>query len=304
MKKIILFIIITMSLFSQNGLRLKKITDNVYAIVGQLTNRNVVNLGNNSTHGFIVTKEGIILIDAGGTYNGAKAIHNLIKTISNKPIKIVINTGGQDHRWFGNSYFKKLGANIISSIEMQKDAKKRALFQMNRMKKLTSKKVMKNTNPTISDYAFKDEMMLSLGGVNIELYHKGAGHTLGDIFVWMPKEKIMFTGDIVFTQRMLGIKDNTNYKDWINTFEEMAKFNPKVVVPGHGEPSTLQVATNDTYNYLKFLDNQVNKIMDNDGDLFDLQKVNQNQFKYLKNFSGQAKKNLAKAFMQAEANQF
>jgi glyoxylase-like metal-dependent hydrolase (beta-lactamase superfamily II) len=300
----VLLILVTINVFSAHGLKLKKVSNSVYAIVGQLSNRNILNLGNNSTHGFIITKKGIILIDAGGTYNGAKAIHDIIKTVSKKPIKIVINTGGQDHRWFGNSYFKKLGANIISSIAMQKDGENRASFQMSRMEKLTSKKVIKNTNPIISDYAFKDKMFISFGGVNIEIYHKGSAHTLGDAFVWMPKEKIMFSGDIVFSQRMLGIKPNTSYKSWIHVFEEMAKFNPKTIIPGHGEPTTLKIATNDTYDYLKFLDSKVQKIIDDDGDLSELSTVNQDKFKYLKNFSSQAKKNLSQAFMQVEAEQF
>ena len=79
-------------------LELKKVTQNVWSIVGPLTNRTKENLGNNATFGFVVTDEGIVLIDAGGSMRGAKSIHQLIKSVSNKPIRYVINSGGQDHR--------------------------------------------------------------------------------------------------------------------------------------------------------------------------------------------------------------
>jgi glyoxylase-like metal-dependent hydrolase (beta-lactamase superfamily II) len=55
-------------------------------------------LGNNSTHGVIITSKGVVLIDSGASYLGAKEIHKTIRKLTNKPIKIVINTGGQDHK--------------------------------------------------------------------------------------------------------------------------------------------------------------------------------------------------------------
>lgn len=69
-----------------------KIDDNVYALVGELSQRSKDNLANNSTHGVIVTDDGVILIDSGGSYLGAQQIHKLIQTITDKPIKVVINT--------------------------------------------------------------------------------------------------------------------------------------------------------------------------------------------------------------------
>ena len=78
MKKYLLLLLISTSIFANsNGLKLKKINSYVYAIVGELDNRSITNFGNNSTHGFIITDKGIILIDSGGSYKGAKAIHEM-----------------------------------------------------------------------------------------------------------------------------------------------------------------------------------------------------------------------------------
>ena len=95
---------------ANENLDLYQVTENVYAIVGELGNRTPENLGDNATFGFVITAEGVVLIDPGGTYNGAKAIDAMIKSVTDKPVVTVINTGGQDHRWLGNGYFRQAGA--------------------------------------------------------------------------------------------------------------------------------------------------------------------------------------------------
>ena len=76
------------------ALKVEQVTENVYAIVGPFEQRNARNLANNSTHGFVVTSEGVLLVDPGGSYKGAAAIEKAIRTITDKPVKIVINSGG------------------------------------------------------------------------------------------------------------------------------------------------------------------------------------------------------------------
>ena len=123
----------TNTVMAQSTLKVQKIENNVYALVGELTQRSKENFGNNSTHGVIITEEGVILIDAGASYLGAKQIHETIKTLTDKPIKIVINSGGQDHRWLGNDYFHKLGAKIITSSKTREDQKNRANDELTRL---------------------------------------------------------------------------------------------------------------------------------------------------------------------------
>ena len=107
MKHIAIFLMLITSVISaQAALNVQKVTDNVYALEGETTQRSPTNFGNNSTHGVIVTNEGVVLIDSGASYLGAKELHEVIQTITDKPIKVIINTGGQDHRWLGNDYFQ------------------------------------------------------------------------------------------------------------------------------------------------------------------------------------------------------
>ena len=306
MKKFSLFLVcLCFPLFAtwaeeQQTLSLKKVTENIWSIVGPLTNRTKENMGNNATFGFVVTKEGVVLIDAGGSFNGAKALHEKIKTVTDKPIRYVINSGGQDHRWFGNSYFSDLGAKIISSEAANKDHQARMNMQWTMLETLIGKDGLKGTKEKFSDITFKDDYKFSLGGTDFEIYFRGQAHTPGDAFIWLPQSKVMFTGDIVYTERMLGIGEQSNSKSWLNVFNAMAEFKPKHIVPGHGSPTTLDVAIKDTKRYLFFLRESIALFMESGGGAHEISRINQTRFKYLNNYETLKGRNALKVYTELE----
>ena len=279
---------------------LKNVTENVWSIVGPLTNRTKENLGNNATFGFVVTDAGVVLIDSGGSFNGAKRIHEIIKSVTNKPIRYVINSGGQDHRWFGNSYFSTLGANIISSEAAKKDHKTRMNMQWTMLETLIGKNGLKGTKEKFADIVFKNDYKFSLGGTHVEIYFRGQAHTPGDAFIWLPQSKVMFTGDIVYTERMLGVGEQSNSKSWLKVFNDMAAFKPKYIVPGHGSPTNLDVAKKDTGRYLSFLRERTALFMENGGGAHDISRIDQTQFKYLNNYETLKGRNALKVYTELE----
>ena len=293
-------LILNNSVIAASDLTLKKITDNVYAIVGELSNRSPVNLGNNSTFGVVVTDKGVVLIDSGATYKGAEKIHNVIKGITDKPIVTVINTGGQDHRWLGNGYFKKLGAKIIASNDAVEDQKARTQDQFFRLGTLVGDEGIKGTEAVYADTTFDTEYNFELGGVNFEVTHAGQAHTPGDSFIWLPQQKVMFTGDIVYIERMLGIMDHSNSKSWVAVYEAMAAHKPKHIIPGHGNPTTLETADKDTYGYLTSLRESVAEFIDDDGDISEISKVDQSAYKYLLNYDSLSGRNAQKVYTEME----
>ncbi|MBA5248461.1 MAG: MBL fold metallo-hydrolase [Gammaproteobacteria bacterium] len=304
MKKIVIISSILFLLFgsmsiAQATLITQKVSDNVYALVGEMGDRSSNNLGNNSTHGFIVTNEGVILMDSGGSYLGAQQIHQAIQKITDKPVKVVINTGGQDHRWMGNEYFHKLGAKIISSSKTHQDQIARTDFHMSKLDKLIGKS-LNGTHPFYSTDTFDSTKIVDFGGVHLELYYFGPAHTIGDIVVWLPRQKIIFAGDIVFNDRMLGIGPAKNFQSWMNTFEKMASLKPEHIIPGHGNPSDLATAMHNTYDYLALLKKEVGKILENDGSMVDIEKIDQSEFGYLKNYDAFFGKNAQWVFEQME----
>ncbi len=282
------------------NLTLKKVTHNVYAIVGPTNNRTPENFGNNSTSGFVVTSQGVVLIDSGGTFNGAKNIHSIIKSVTNKPITHVINTGGQDHRWLGNDYFKKLGATIIASKNAVIDQKTRVKDQLFMLNNLVGVKGVNKTEPVYADVTFDKTMKLAVGKTQFELYYTSAAHTLGDSFVLIPKEHVIFAGDIIFMQRLLSIADFSSSKGWIESFEAITTHNPKYIIPGHGNPTTLSKAKKNTLDYLVFIRNAVADFMDKDGDIADISQIDQSQFSSLISFKSLAGRNAQRVYSELE----
>lgn len=284
-------LLLSTTLLAEVPLGITKITDNIFALVGETNQRSEHNYANNSTHGVIITNDGVILVDPGGSYLGAKQIHNAIKTLTDKPVKLVINTGGQDHRWFGNDYFNQLGATIVASSAAQADQKAREDEHIMRLTGLIGD-ALEGTTPLYATSPFAQEKKtINWSGVELELHYAGPAHTAGDIFVWLPNEKIMFSGDIVFVNRALGVGPARNINSWIAVFEKMASFNPDVIVPGHGKVTDLEEATNDTYNYLVHLRDSVAKVIDDGGDMIEATNIDQEKFRYLKNFDDIAKRN-------------
>lgn len=285
---------------NDDKLFLHKVTDNVYAIVGPLGNRSPENLGNNATFGFVVTPDGIVVVDPGGTYLGAEKIHTVIKGVSKLPIKFVINTGGQDHRWLGNGYFQKLGAKVIASKNAVADQKARLQDTLFRLNNTAGDAAVKGTEESFADITFDKEYTFNLGGVVFEIYHAGTAHSPGDSFVRIPSQDVIFSGDVIYLDRLLSVMSFSSSKNWLVVFEKLESFKPKYIIPGHGNPATLEQAKQDTYGYLKMLRDSVSEFMENGGIIQDVSKIDQSKYFYLENFDLLKGRNVQQVYQEME----
>jgi len=303
LKELSVFLVLVMTFgpsWAAGTLKLQNVTGDIYAIVGELGNRSATNLGNNATFGFVVTTQGVVLIDSGGTYQGAQEIEQLIKTVTDQPVVKVINTGGQDHRWLGNGYFKKLGAQIIASEDAVNDQKARSQDQIFILGNLVGNKGLEGTNAVYAEETFTDKLEFELGDTIFEIHHVGQAHTPGDSFIWLPRENVMFTGDIVYVDRMLGVGTQSNSKSWISVYQSMAAYNPHYLIPGHGPVTSLSQANVDTYDYLLFLRKSVSDFMENGGDITNISSVNQSRFNYLLNYETLSGRNAQQVYIEME----
>lgn len=265
-------------------LEVEPVTDNVYAIVGPLTQRDADNLANNATYGFIVTEAGVVLIDAGGSYKGAQRLHRAIQTVTDKPVEIVINTGGQDQRWLGNGYFKEQGARIVAAAAAVEDQESRVYDQLSTLDRLVGKEGMDGTEPLYADETFDEQHTLTIGGVTLELRNPGVAHTPGDTFVWLPRQKVLFSGDIIYIERLLSVSPVSNSKAWLESFEAIAALEPEHIVPGHGHVTDLKEATADTYDYLMRLREGAAGLLEEGVGLESVSRIDQSGFSYLENY--------------------
>jgi len=286
MKKLFVLVLLFMASAAQ-ALQLDtvKVSDGVYALVGELNQRSPENLGLNLTTGFIVTDQGVIVIDTGGSWLGAQAIHNAIRKVTDKPIKWVINTGGQDHRWLGNGYFVEQGATIIAAEAGKKDMIARTAQQVDMASRWLKDK-FEGTHPVYPGQTFEKRYVMPVKDMRIELIYTGGAHTKGDIFVWLPERAIVFTGDAVFSQRLLGIQPGLGLQ-WIKSLEYMRDtLKPRIVVPGHGMVTDLDTALHDSYDYLVLLRDYASKKIE-EGAFDPVEAINgldQSRFSYLKQY--------------------
>lgn len=262
-----------------------KVADGIYALVGDLGQRSPENFGHNITSGFIVTAKGVVVIDTGGSLKDAQSIHAAIVKVTDKPLLYAINSGGQDHRWFGNEYFKQHGAKLVASDAAAKDMQERGVAQLATARQLL-KEGVDGTNLVYPDITFADHYTLPIGDENIELIYTGGAHTPGDIVVWLPQRSIVFAGDTVFAQRLLGVMPGSTER-WIKSLEYLRDtLKPEIVVPGHGHVTNMSEALHDSYDYLIFLREATRKRFAEGA--FDpieaSQGLDQSRFKYLENY--------------------
>ena len=281
-----------------------KVGDNIYALVGPLGQRDVANAGDNATFGAIVTPDGVILIDSGATKAGAELIESTLKTITPKPVRWVINTGSQDHRWLGNATFAAQGAKIIALDGTVKVQQAHAAQEMQGLNMLLGKTAAGTVPMSSPDPLPGNEARLKLGGIELELRHFGTGHFPGDAVVWLPAQRIAFSGDLVFADRMLGVLDNGSRVDqWAQTFKTFAAtLKPEIIVPGHGKPCSLAQAQAQTGDYLDWLVHEVQPAAQNMDDLDKtvqrLHAAAPEAFRKLDNFEGIDKKNITRAYLE------
>jgi glyoxylase-like metal-dependent hydrolase (beta-lactamase superfamily II) len=262
-----------------------RVADGIHALVGDLGQRSPENLGHNMTSGFIVADDGVIVIDTGGSRANAEAIHAAIRKVSDKKIIYAINTGGQDHRWFGNDYFRKQGAKIVAAESTAKDMRERGAEQVERIKPLLGDKFA-GTQLVYPDTTFAQRMTLPVKGISIELIYTSGAHTPGDLLVWLPQQSLVFAGDTVFADRILGILPGSAGR-WIKSLEYLRDtLKPRIVVPGHGKVTDLKQALRDSYDYLVFLRSAVSKrFADGAFDPVEAsQNLDQSRFSHLRNY--------------------
>jgi glyoxylase-like metal-dependent hydrolase (beta-lactamase superfamily II) len=247
--------------------KFQAVAPNVYAHVGDIEGRTYENEALNANIGLVVTPAGAVLIDAGASFQSARQIAEAAEKVTPQPIKWVINTGGQDHRWLGNGYFQAQGAELMAHADALADMRNRGNDHLQGLKAVLGAKA-DGTVPTLPTRLLEGtDVRLERGGVVFEFKHRGGAHTPGDTMVWLPQKNVLFTGDVVYVDRMLGVLPVSNTRRWLDTFAVIEQLNPQVLVPGHGSVTTVAKAKADTQAYLLALRAHMKKAVDDGVDV-------------------------------------
>ena len=280
-----------------------QVKGSVYAIVGPLGQRSQANAGLNANYGFVITPSGVLLIDSGASAHGAALLAQAVKAVTPKPIRWVLNTGSQDHRWLGNGYFASQGAEIHAMAETVQTQQDVAQQQLSSLQRFLGAQ-LQGTVPRHASFVHTGpEKTLEIDGVRIQWIATDA-HYPGDTMIHLPTHAITFTGDLVYVDRLLGILPQSNVRKAQLAFTKLEALKPLHVVPGHGRVTDMAQAKQETGDYYKFLIEQVGtaaRDMEPMGETFK-KLARPVPFLHLQNFDELHRANMSRVFVDFEAN--
>jgi glyoxylase-like metal-dependent hydrolase (beta-lactamase superfamily II) len=220
------------------------------AALGSPANRNFI-----SNAGFVITPAGVVVIDALGSPQLARDLLAEIAKLTPKPVTHVIVTHYHADHIYGLQEFRKAGARIVAhqgAREYLHSDTARSRLEVSRTE--LAPWVDAQTQLTAADEWIAGPRELVLGGTTLRIVPVGPAHTPEDLVVFLPAERVLFAGDMMFRGRVpfVGQADS---RQWIAALDTLLKMDPAVVVPGHGPMSSsaredLQL-TRDYLSYLR-----------------------------------------------------
>jgi cyclase len=231
----------------------------------------------------IVNKDDVVIVDTHTSPAGAWALIRELKRITSKPVRTVINTHYHLDHVHGNQIFSpdveiigheltremilagksKSGpayANVVGSlpsqiatlqqtIEKAADAKSRTDLERQLAIRKNFLAATDAVVPTPPNTTMSERMTLFRGGREIRLYCFGRGHSVADVVVYLPEEKVLITGDLL--QQTVPFMGESFPQDWIQTLERVKGLDFDTVMPGHGQTFAGKGAAGQLQSYLK-----------------------------------------------------
>jgi glyoxylase-like metal-dependent hydrolase (beta-lactamase superfamily II) len=222
-----------------------KIAENVYVIHGVNAMPNKANQGFMSNSAFVVSDQGVVIIDTGGSLKYGQYLVKTIKAVTKKPVVAVFNTHMHGDHWLGNAAIRKAfpKAKIYAhpkAIERLKNGEaKQWLFSFTQ---LIGRDVT-GANAVMPDHAVNDGDTVKLAGRTYHIHHKAKAHTDNDILIEYPTSKILFAGDVVVYDSVPsgGRPEDFSIKGSIKALNHALTLPIDIYVPGHGPTGNREI---------------------------------------------------------------
>ncbi len=290
-----------------DGFNAEKVSDHVYVIHGPLELPNEANEGFMNNPAFIVTDNGVVVIDPGSSVHTGNMLLREIRKVTSMPVIAVFDSHIHGDHWLGNDAIQRVypDADIFAhnkTISMIKDGEGQAW--LDRLHNMT-KGAVDGTNIVNANEALNGGEDLSIGGHQFQIIHQGKAHTATDIMILYKEDNVLFTGDNVGHGRILRV-DNGSFKGNIETIETGINLQPAIVVPGHGKTGGMELLDN-YHKYLTTLYSNVSKYFDEDMSDFEMKPKVHAELSSYHNWSGyedELGKHISGAFLEIEAAAF
>ncbi len=270
----------TGAVFAQE-MQLTEVLPNIYCMMDPT--------GNGANTSFIITNEGVIVIDTRGSEKEAEEVLAAIQNETDQPVVYVINTHFHKKNISGNGVFKS-----ARTIIAQKRAQAMTILEAEREKRKV----------TPANLSFDKKLELKLGKYHLKLIHPGPAHTDGDLYIYIPKWRILITGGLVLN-RIIPFMGDSYIEPWLHALREMENLDAEVIVPGHGVVGGKPIVTQ-MKHYLMELKRFVNDALEDDKNLPDTITLVKEQLKT--KYSGwkhfeRVEENIVRAYVEYSAKQ-
>ncbi len=311
---ILLFSLFSLNLYaadySQNKVRTypaNQLTESTYVITGPRGYPSVENQGFMNNPAFIVTEQGVIVIDPGSSVQAGRMVLDQIQKITSKPVTHVFNTHVHGDHWLGNHAIHEQypKAILIGHPEMIRRANDRdAVVWLNFMSRVTEG-FTDGTEAHIPTKAVTDSETVSLNGITINIYAPGSAHSGSDIMIEFVEESVLFTGDNVLYTRIARMGDGT-FKGNINACDKAIAINSQYYVPGHGPSGGVEVVK--AYrDYLSTLYKSVAKYYQQEMADYEMKPnvvADLSQYNDWVNFEDEVGRHISQALLEIEQSEF
>jgi glyoxylase-like metal-dependent hydrolase (beta-lactamase superfamily II) len=203
----------------------------VYAVVGD-TGRGVEGRPN---AGFVVTDEGVVVIDALASPRQGEQLLRTVRGVTSRPIRWLVLTHHHPDHHFGATVLRQAGARVIAHPDKRSLAAEGGedalIADWVRVVGLDAMRGFEFANTPDRPVASADT--LRLGGRIIVITHPGAGHSASDLLVWLPKERVLFAGDVLVEDGVSMVVDGSA-GELLRVLDRVDSLGAVAVVPGHG----------------------------------------------------------------------
>ncbi|HRE12653.1 MAG TPA: MBL fold metallo-hydrolase [Usitatibacteraceae bacterium] len=242
----------------------RRISERAWYVQGDAGSASRANQAYNSNAGFVVTDEGVVVIDALGSPALGQALLDAIRRVTPKPVRRVIVTHYHADHFYGLKAFKDAGAEVWAHGGAR-DYLAGGVADLRRAQRARdlSPWVTESTPLVPADRWLEGDAEFTMGGVRFEIQHFGPAHSPEDLVVVVPTEGVVFSGDILFTGRIPYVGE-ADSRAWLARIGRLIQLKPKLLVTGHGEVSrdpARDLAL--TRDYLTFLRGEMGRAVEN-----------------------------------------
>jgi cyclase len=205
----------------------------VHVLLGPVQHANPLNQGYMINSTVIVGDNGVILVDSGGTAEVGRHIAAAVRRISDKPVTHVVNTHHHGDHYLGNAAFE--GAMFISS-ETCRTMVLETGAEWVRMMEQAVARPLPGTRPLPASVTYAEGTRTEglIQGVRLVFWVPRGSHTVGDLMVYLPDDKVLIAGDVLVNRVVPTLQDGF-LKNWIGTLDELLALDATHFVPGHGD---------------------------------------------------------------------